>query len=297
MDDYYKEVLRISTKTPSTKAPRVKRYAVEDFQFFPQRLRELNEKDTLYLRKSVGYKVPPVSEEGDPEEIKELEKEREEEQRKIDQAEPLTEKEEEERKQLLEDGFSNWSKKDYTSFVNACARYGRKNLEAIAGEIEGKTFEEVQEYSKVFWKRYTEIADYERQIGKIERGENELEKMADIQEQLTEKVSRHRVPLQQLKIQYTQPTKGKNYTEDEDRFMLVMLEKYGYGTENVYDNIRREIKQSPMFRFNWFLKSRTSQEIARRCNTLIGLVQKENAELEERSQEEKKVIYFFYWLD
>ncbi|KAI7880433.1 SWI/SNF-related matrix-associated actin-dependent regulator of chromatin subfamily A member 5-like protein [Lichtheimia hyalospora FSU 10163] len=288
VDDYYKEVLRISTKTPSTKAPRVKRYAVEDFQFFPQRLRELNEKDTLYLRKSVGYKVPPVSEEGDPEEIKEQEKEREEEQRKIDQAEPLTEKEEEERKQLLEDGFSNWSKKDYTSFVNACARYGRKNLEAIAGEIEGKTFEEVQEYSKVFWKRYTEIADYERQIGKIERGENELEKMADIQEQLTEKVSRHRVPLQQLKIQYTQPTKGKNYTEDEDRFMLVMLEKYGYGTENVYDNIRREIKQSPMFRFNWFLKSRTSQEIARRCNTLIGLVQKENAELEERSQEEKK---------
>jgi SWI/SNF-related matrix-associated actin-dependent regulator of chromatin subfamily A member 5 len=66
-----------------------------------------------------------------------------------------------------------------------------------------------------------------------------------------------------------------------------MLEKYGYGTENVYDHIRREIKQSPLFRFDWFLKSRTSQEVARRCNTLISLIQKENAEFEE--PEEKKV--------
>ncbi|KAI9323763.1 SNF2 family N-terminal domain-containing protein [Dichotomocladium elegans] len=289
VDDYYKEVLRISTKTPSTKAPRTKRYACEDFQFFPPRLQELNEKDTLYLRKSVGYKVPPVSEEGDAEEIKQQEKERVEEQRKIDEAEPLTEQEEAERKTLYESGFSNWSKKDFMTFINACARYGRDNLQAIADEIEGKTLDDVKEYSEVFWERYTEIADYERQIAKIERGENELEKMADIQEQLSEKVSRHRVPLQQLKIHYTQPTKGKNYTEEEDRFLLVMLEKYGYGTENVYDHIRREIKESPMFRFDWFLKSRTSQEIARRCNTLIGLVQKENAELEERSQEEKKV--------
>ncbi|CEG82211.1 Putative Adenosinetriphosphatase [Rhizopus microsporus] len=64
-----------------------------------------------------------------------------------------------------------------------------------------------------------------------------------------------------------------------------MLEKYGYGTENVYDHIRREIKQSPLFRFDWFLKSRTSQEIARRCNTLISLIQKENSEAQE---EEKK---------
>ncbi|KAI9247151.1 SNF2 family N-terminal domain-containing protein [Phascolomyces articulosus] len=285
VDDYYKEVLRINHKTPSTKAPRAKRYACEDFQFFPARLAEINEKDTLYLRKSLGYKIPPVSDEGEPEEIEQLEKERQEEQRKIDAAEALTEEEEEERKELYTKGFSNWSKKDFMTFVNACARYGRKNVQAIASDLgEGKTLDDIKKYSKVFWSRYKEIADYERHITKIERGESELEKMADIQEQLTEKVSRHRVPLQQLKIHYTQPTKGKNYTEEEDRFLLVMLEKYGYGTENVYDNIRREIKESPMFRFDWFLKSRTSQEIARRCNTLIGLIQKENAEFDDGSQ-------------
>ncbi|OAD75458.1 Homeodomain-like DNA binding domain-containing transcription factor [Phycomyces blakesleeanus NRRL 1555(-)] len=289
VDDYYKEALRTTSKTHSTKAPRPKRYITEDFQFFPPRLSHLNEKDTLYLRKSLGYRIPPVAEEGSPD-IEALEKERAEEQSKIDKAEQLTEEEEEERKELYAQGFSNWSKKDFGNFINACARYGRNNLEDIAEEIEGKTLEEVTAYSNMFWKRYQEIADYEKQISKIEKGESELEKQADIQGQLTEKVNQHRVPLQQLKIHYTQPTKGKNYTEEEDRFLLVMLEKYGYGTENVYDNIRREIKSSALFRFDWFLKSRTSQEIARRCNTLIGLIQKENIESEEKDQEEKKGI-------
>lgn len=288
VDDYYKEALRTSARTPSTKAPRPKKYNIEDFQFFPSRLAELNDRDTLYLRKSLGYKIPPVSaEEGTTdEELKQLEIEREEEQVKIDAAEPLTEEEEEERKELYTKGFSNWGKKDFAIFISACAKYGRKDLESITTELEGKTLDEVKKYSKVFWSRYKEIADYERHIAKIEKGESELEKQADIQGQLTEKVQRHRIPLQQLKIHYTQPTKGKNYTEEEDRFLVVMLEKYGYGTENVYDHIRREIKQSPLFRFDWFLKSRTSQEVARRCNTLISLIQKENAEFEE--PEEKK---------
>lgn len=165
----------------------------------------------------------------------------------------------------------------------------RHNIAEIASEVDGKTADEVKKYSKTFWSRYKEISDYERHITKIEKGESELEKQAEIQEQLTAKIGRHRIPLQQMKIHYTQPTKGKNYTEEEDRFLIVMLEKYGYGTENVYDKIRQEIKGSPLFRFDWFLKSRTSQEIGRRCNTLISLIQKENAELEEETREDKKV--------
>ena len=169
--------------------------------------------------------------------------------------------------------------------------FDRHDITDIATEIDGKTADEVKKYSKTFWSRYKEISDYERYITKIEKGESEIEKQAEIQEQLTAKIGRHRLPLQQMKIHYTQPTKGKNYTEEEDRFLIVMLEKYGYGTENVYDKIRQEIKGSPLFRFDWFLKSRTSQEISRRCNTLISLIQKENAELEEETKEDKKVTY------
>ncbi|KAG0181723.1 hypothetical protein DFQ29_007389, partial [Apophysomyces sp. BC1021] len=290
VDEYYKEALRISSRNPGVKAPpRAKKYAVEDFQFFPPKLSQLNEKDTLYLRKTLEYKVPPIPEGGSARERKKLEKEREEQQKKIDAAESLTEKEEEARKKLYTKGFADWARKDFYNFINGCAKYGRKNLEAVTSEIEGKTLDEVKKYSKVFWSRYKEISDYERQIAKIEKGESEIEKQLEIQEQLTTKVSRHRTPLQQMRFHYTQATKGKSYNEDEDRFIVVMLEKYGYGTENVYDHIRREIRHSPQFRFDWFLKSRTSQEIARRCNTLIGLIQKENAEFEDEVQEEKKV--------
>ncbi|KAI8344263.1 SNF2 family N-terminal domain-containing protein [Chlamydoabsidia padenii] len=288
VDDYYKEALNTRHKAAtSTKPPRSKRYNTEDFQFFPPRIHDLNKRDTLYYRKQLGYKVPPITETSDADENADLEKQREEEQRSIDEAEPLTEKEEEERKRLFEKGFSTWAKKDFYAFINACTKYGRRDLEGIASEMEGKTLDEVKKYSKVFWSRYKEIADYERQIAKIEKGESEMEKQAEIQQQLTQKVTRHRVPLQQMKINYTQPTKGKHYTEEEDRFLVIMLEKYGYGSDNVYDLIRQEIKKTPLFRFDWFLKSRTSDEIKRRCATLIGLIQKEQNGLDDDDDDEE----------
>lgn len=55
-------------------------------------------------------------------------------------------------------GFENWSKRDFISFYKACEKFGRKNVVEIAAEIEGKTLVEIKEYSKIFWKRYTEIA-------------------------------------------------------------------------------------------------------------------------------------------
>ncbi|RUS17366.1 SNF2 family N-terminal domain-containing protein [Endogone sp. FLAS-F59071] len=288
VDDYYKEALRGNAKKDTNKAPRPKRTNIEDFQFFPPRLAELIEKEVLYYRKSIGYKVPAKSAEVDDEDEEAREAERAEEQGRIDNAEPLTDEEVAEKEELLSKGFDNWSKKDFNNFVNACAKHGRNQLSSIADEVEGKTLEEVKKYSKVFWARYQELSDYEKLISKIEKGESELLKQVEIQEQLSAKVTRHRIPLQQMKIQYSQPTKGKNYTEEEDRFLIVMLQKHGYGTENVYDRIRQEIRNSPMFRFDWFLKSRTAPEIGRRCNTLIALIQKEDAEVEEKEKEDRK---------
>jgi len=56
----------------------------------------------------------------------------------------LTEEESQEREQLLEQGFSNWNRRDFTSFVRACERYGRQAIPEITKEIEGKTEEEVR---------------------------------------------------------------------------------------------------------------------------------------------------------
>ena len=41
-------------------------------------------------------------------------------------------------------------------------QYGRDSLGEITREVEGKAEEEVREYSRTFWERGTELADWER---------------------------------------------------------------------------------------------------------------------------------------
>jgi hypothetical protein len=54
-----------------------------------------------------------------------------------------------------------------------------------------------------------------------------------------------------------------------------MLQKYKYGSDDIYEKIRTEIRRSPLFRFDWFIKSRSAVELNRRCQTLIMLIEKE----------------------
>ncbi|KAL0857998.1 hypothetical protein Bca101_063152 [Brassica carinata] len=75
--------------------------------------------------------------------------------------------------------------------------------------------------------------------------------------------------------------KGKLYNEECDRFMICMVNKLGYGN---WDELNAAFRTSPLFRFDWFVKSRTSQELARRCDTLIRLIEKENQEFDERER-------------
>lgn len=105
-----------------------------------------------------------------------------EEQAKIDEAEPLSPEETEEKEKLLtqvhisilsitlshihthlhalstehsataecvcfSQGFTNWNKRDFNQFIKANEKYGRDDIDNIAREVEGKTPEEVMEYS------------------------------------------------------------------------------------------------------------------------------------------------------
>ncbi|TPX53876.1 hypothetical protein PhCBS80983_g06120 [Powellomyces hirtus] len=278
--EYYKGMLQTGGRTASKdKAPKPpKALQIQDFQFYPTRLKDLAEREILAWRKDIGYRARAEDLDGGPEtEGEDLTAKVAEEQAKIDAAEPLTEAEIAEKEKLLSKGFGDWTKRDFVAFCKALERYGRNDLDSVATEIEGKSPQDVKTYAATFWKRHKELADYEKVIANIEKGESRLRKTQEIQDALTAKIKQHRLPLQQLKIQYLQ-SKGKNFTEEEDRFLLVMLERYGYGSDEVYDKILHEVKRSPLFRFDWFIKSRTAQEIQRRCNTLIGLISKETTE-------------------
>lgn len=81
-------------------------------------------------------------------------------------------------------------------------KYGRDEIEAISKEVEGKTPEEVKEYSQVFWERSSELQDIDRIMAQIEKGEAKIQRRALIKKALDAKIARYRAPFHQLRIAY-----------------------------------------------------------------------------------------------
>ncbi|KAK4047198.1 chromatin remodeling complex Adenosinetriphosphatase [Microbotryomycetes sp. JL221] len=251
-------------------------HAVNDWQFFTPRLIELQEKELFNSRRKQDYQVPLRE---DPDMTAEdLEAERAQEQELVDNAEPLTAEEEVEKTELLNESFPNWTKREYQAFIRGCENWGRDNYEDIhQRELMTKTVDEIKAYANVFWDRYKEIEDWERQIKKIEEGEAARQRNNTLTKLVRQKIaSAGAHPLHDLKILYSNQTKGKSYTDEEDRFLLCKMAKYGVGADvDTFDHIKMDINESPLFMFDWFIKSRTPQEIGRRCTTLVSLVEKE----------------------
>ncbi|XP_044460001.1 probable chromatin-remodeling complex ATPase chain [Triticum aestivum] len=266
--EYFKQALRQGAPA-KPREPRIPRMPnLHDFQFFnTQRLNELYEKEVKYLVQTNQKKDTIGDGDGEDEEV-----------------EPLNEEEQEEKEQLLEEGFSTWTRRDFNTFIRACEKYGRDDIKSIASEMEGKTEEEVQRYAEVFKERYTELNDYDRIIKNIEKGESKISRKDEIMKAIAKKMDRYKNPWLELKIQYGQ-NKGKLYNEECDRFLLCMVHKLGYGN---WEELKSAFRMSPLFRFDWFVKSRTTQELARRCDTLIRLVEKENQECDERDRQARK---------
>ena len=277
IDNYYRQALATGGRQADQKpkAPRPpKQITIHDYQFFDPLLEELQDRETVYFRKEINYKV--LLSERDDLNDEEKEAERALQQSDIDNAEPLTEEQQRQKEKLSSEGFADWNRRDFQQFINGCAKYGRRNWVGIAQEVDGKDDKQVRQYGEVFWKRYKDLADYPKYIAVITAGEEKRAKVEHQRKMLKKKMDMYRVPLQQLKLNYSVSTTNKKvYTEEEDRFILVMLEKFGIDAENVHEMIRDEIRESPLFRFDWFFLSRTAQEISRRCTTLLATVAKE----------------------
>ncbi|XP_038719060.1 ISWI chromatin-remodeling complex ATPase CHR11-like isoform X2 [Tripterygium wilfordii] len=268
--EYFKQTMRQGGPS-KPKEPRIPRMPqLHDFQFFnTQRLSELYEKEVRYLMQThQKNQLKDTIDVDEPEEA----------------GDPLTAEELEEKERLLEEGFSSWSRRDFNTFIRACEKYGRNDIKSIATEMEGKAEEEVERYAKVFKERYKELNDYDRIIKNIERGEARISRKDEIMKAIGKKLDRYKNPWLELKIQYGQ-NKGKLYNEECDRFMICMVHKLGYGN---WDELKAAFRTSSIFRFDWFVKSRTTQELARRCDTLIRLVEKENQEYDERERQARK---------
>ncbi|KAH9683342.1 ISWI chromatin-remodeling complex ATPase CHR11 [Citrus sinensis] len=268
--EYFKQTMRQGGPA-KPKEPRIPRMPqLHDFQFF--NTQRLNSPFIYFL--SFSQQTHQKNQLKDTIDVEEPE----------DVGDPLTAEELEEKERLLEEGFSSWSRRDFNTFIRACEKYGRNDIKSIASEMDGKSEEEVERYAKVFKERYKELNDYDRIIKNIERGEARISRKDEIMKAIGKKLDRYKNPWLELKIQYGQ-NKGKLYNEECDRFMICMVHKLGYGN---WDELKAAFRTSPLFRFDWFVKSRTTQELARRCDTLIRLVEKENQEYDERERQARK---------
>ena len=196
----------------------------------------------------------------------------------------LEPEEEEERDALLAEGFKEWSKKDFRSYISALERYGRSEeaegmVLAEVAEVTEKPLEDVKKYHEVFMERYKEIDGYQRYLDRIEKGEEKLSKRQRIEAEVAEKVARHTNPYTSLTLDYSNANwrgVAAGFTPEEDRFLVCMMHELGYGE---WDALRVQVRQAYQFRFDWFIKSRTPDELARRCETLIRLIERENADV------------------
>ena len=92
-------------------------------------------------------------------------------------------------------GFTNWTKRDFNQFIKANEKYGRDDIDNIAKDVEGKTPDEVMQYSSVFWERCHELQDIDRIMAQIDRGEAKIQRRASIKKALDAKVIVHFVLL------------------------------------------------------------------------------------------------------
>ncbi|KAH9077177.1 P-loop containing nucleoside triphosphate hydrolase protein [Lactarius deliciosus] len=282
VDGYFKETMRAgpSKTEKAPKLPRApKQISLQDFQFFPPKLAELQERE-LAVYKRLNEIAATMRDQGDDDTPEKLEAERQAAQDFIDTAEPLTEEELQEKEELIAQGFEDWSRRDFQQFVRALESYGwTEDFELLASEIQDKTPQDVAAYYPVFRKKWKELSEHPRIAARITEGEAKRNKRSNLEALLSKKIGSFRYPMQELELNYP-TTKGKVYSEEEDRYLLCRLSHYGMRTDDVYERIKKDISEFPVFRFDWFFKSRSPQELQRRCNTLLGMIEKE-AEQEE----------------
>ena len=280
IDEYYKDVLN-TRKVPSPVQPRMpKPHVFSSHQLLRPELKKLFDKERYWIAKKTNY-IPNEEDVkttyGESLSEEELKGKLEEMKQLISNAEPLSAEEEKLKEQWSKEGFTNWNKLEFRKFISSSGKYGRNSIKAIAMDLApGKSLEEVRAYAKAFWENYRNIDDQERLIKSIEVEEERLKKLKLQQSILRLKIGEYTNPFFDLRFKYPPSTSARRvYSEEEDRFILVTLNKYGLERSDIYEIVRDEIRQCPLFEMDFFFLGRTPLDLSRRANVLLQCLEKE----------------------
>eukprot|EP01006_Ploeotia_vitrea_P039228 TRINITY_DN66325_c6_g8_i2.p1 TRINITY_DN66325_c6_g8~~TRINITY_DN66325_c6_g8_i2.p1 ORF type:complete len:892 (+),score=142.37 TRINITY_DN66325_c6_g8_i2:309-2678(+) len=197
---------------------------------------------------------------------------------------PFTPEEEEEYTNLVQEGFADWTKRDLQTFIRLCEKYGRDDHDEICNGMPWKEKETVVAYCAAFWKKGpTMLTDWDKIEKRIVKGESTLKRRKEISAALQWKMSCYYNPWTELEIvKSSASSKSKNsssfmkpavFTAEEDRFLLCLTASIGWGE---WEKVKAEVMQAWEFRFNYFLHTRTTTDIARRMEHLMKQLEKEH---------------------
>ncbi|OMJ78550.1 hypothetical protein SteCoe_21612 [Stentor coeruleus] len=191
--------------------------------------------------------------------------------------EKFTDEDDEKRDELLDQGFSEWSKREFNNFIKGCESFGRMNFLQIAQEIETKTVEEVEIYAKVFWERIDSLPNGQELIDKINKGEKDLARITRLNNVLESKRKR----VNEGDSVFMCIKDNSKFVKDEDAFLARNLLENGYGQ---WDKLRVKFKTVDEFRFNFWMQTRTAEELQERSDRLIEAMEKEQMEKNEEEE-------------
>jgi len=271
-------------------------------QFFDaETLDYLDEKEKLW--KEYLQKMEEKKNKEDNNEINDKDNKEEEEISQIEKPEEFTEKDEKYREELLKEGFKNWTKKDFTRFLHSAEMVGLDEPVQISNLMKTKTPEEVEKYIKVFKKKINELPNGDRIMAKINKSENEKNKnyenqsiideyynllIEDEENDLCDIFSKIRIQYKEYKNKKAINNNKDLFNEEEDKYLLCLLIKYGYRNWNP---IKFHILTDPFMKFNINMKMKTDQELMDRSNYIINCLKleiKKNKEKKEQLLKEKE---------
>jgi hypothetical protein len=142
-------------------------------------------------------------------------------------------------------------------------------------EKTGKKIEDVDRYMEIFFARISDLENSDQLIQRLERAEVRNAKRDIYNDLIKSKISKYSMPEISLTFEGLRRI-GDSYTDSEDRGILLLLAKVGYG---FWDQLKDEVNKSYMFRNNWFLRTRTCQELQNRCERLIRCIEREFEQL------------------
>lgn len=192
------------------------------------------------------------------------------------QIEDISAEEKEEKKSLLQKGFKFWTRREFNLLLRCLETHGVDNLDKVEQVFPNKDKGEIRDYVETLLSRGPhELADWNRYFKRIQSSKEDQKKRDELNAVIRDQISVLKDPWRDLDLEslniYSKQAKNMTFNQLEDRYLINYTFQYGYGS---WDQILSAIKNDHVFSFDWFIKTRSPNDIYRRVDFLIKAFKK-----------------------